>query len=275
MTSSPGAHARPGLIAGYIAGDTLPADTAWALEAHLETCARCRQRVAEEVAAHTPAVDALLDRVWAGVDAAATDSPAPVPSPLLRRLRTWAPPSQLPWLLMSLLVTLAAVGIDLISQSGRVPSVVLLVSPVVPLLGVAAAWTRRLDPMGELTVATPRAGLQLVLRRTIAVLVVMLPVLALAGWISGVWLAMCLVPCLAFTAGALALGTVFGVGRAALSLGALWVLAVIVPSLLTAQPSVLLTPASLPAWGLAVAVAAAVLAVRARAFTSLPGTGLV
>jgi hypothetical protein len=113
-----------------------------------------------------------------------------------------------------------------------------------------------------------------VLRRTLAVLVVMLPVLALAGWITGVALAVCLVPCLAFTAGALALGTVFGVGRAALSLGALWVLAVIGPSLVTAQPSVLLTPASLPAWGLAAAMAVAVLTVRARAFTSLPGTGL-
>ncbi|TFV29984.1 hypothetical protein E4K10_46945 [Streptomyces sp. T1317-0309] len=57
---------------------------------------------------------------------------------------------------------------------------------------VAASWTQKLDPMGELTVSTSRAGLQLVLRRTAVVLAVLIPVLAVAGGVSGVSPAMCL-----------------------------------------------------------------------------------
>ncbi|WP_241266876.1 zf-HC2 domain-containing protein [Streptomyces scabichelini] len=275
MTGTTGPHVQRDLITAYAAGDaTLPADTEWALEAHLENCALCRRRVAEAVTTHAPTVNTLLDQVWAEVDAAAVDPPAPVRSPLLRGVRRWAPPSQLPWLLMSVLMVLAALGIDLLVQGGTAPSLVLLVSPVVPLLGVAAAWTQRLDPMGELTVTTPRAGLQLVLRRTALVLVVVIPVLAMAGGVVGVSLALCLLPCLAFTVGTLALGTVIGVRRAAALLSTAWVLAAILPSLFTAQLSVLLAPQSLPLWGLAVTVAALAITVRARAFMTLPGAEL-
>lgn len=266
-------HADVELITAYVTGDAaLPADAEWALEAHLEQCAVCRQQVADAVSAHAPAVSILLDDVWVGV-AAATDNPADRPAPvrsrLLRALRRWAPASQLMWLLLSVLVTLAALGLDLLDDFGRTPSLVLLVAPIAPLLPVAAAWAGPLDPMSELTMATPRAGLALVLRRTAAVLVVVIPVLAAAGGLAGVSLAVCLLPGLAFTLGALALGTVLGVDRAAALLGLLWVVAVIAPSLATARLSVVLSPESLPAWVLGGVVAAAVVAVRARAFTTL------
>ncbi|MBR8641013.1 zf-HC2 domain-containing protein [Streptomyces tuirus] len=275
MTGNPGPHAGPDLISAYVAGDaSLPPDTQWALEAHLENCAPCRRHVAEAVTAHAPAVHSLLDRVWTEVDATALDRPAPVRSPLLRAVRRWAPPSQAPWLLMSVLVALSALGIDLLARGTAAPSLVLLLSPVVPLLGVAASWTRRLDPMGELTATTPRAGLRLVLRRTAVVLTVVIPVLAAAGGAVGVSPALCLLPCLALTVGTLALGSVTGVRRAAATLGSVWVLAAIVPSLLTSRPSVLLAPQSLPVWGLALVVAALATTVRARAFTTLPGTEL-
>lgn len=274
MTGISGRHAERDLIAAYVAGDTIPSDVEWGLDAHLENCATCRKLVADTVVTYAPEVDALLTTVWAQVSAAAVGAPAPVRSRLLRALRTWAPPSQLLWLLLGVLMALAALGLDMLDENGRTPSLVLLVAPVAPLLGVAAAWTRDLDPMGELTVSSPRAGLQLVLRRTAAVLVVMIPVLAVAGAITNVSLAVCLLPCLAFTAGALALGTVIGVGRASVVLGVLWVLAVILPSVFTARLSVVLAPASLPVWALAVAVAAVVTAVRARMFTTLPTTNL-
>ena len=61
------------------------------------------------------------------------------------------------------------------------PSLLLLLAPVAPLLGVAAAWARGTDPAYELVAATPRAGLYLVLRRTLAVLVVVIPALTVAG----------------------------------------------------------------------------------------------
>ncbi|MBA2811095.1 zf-HC2 domain-containing protein [Streptomyces sp. KM273126] len=275
MTGTTGPHAARDLITAYVTGDTtLSADTEWALEAHLENCGRCRRHVAEAVTTHTPAVNTLLDDVWVEVDATALDRPAPVRSPLLHKVRRWAPPSQLPWLLMSVLVILSALGIDMLARGKTVPSLVLLLSPVVPLLGVAAAWTQRLDPMSELTVTTPRAGLRLVLRRTAVVLGAVIPVLAVAGGVVGVSPALCLLPCLAFTVGTLALGTVTGVRRAAELLGTAWVFVAIIPSLFTARLSVLLAPQSLPVWALALTVSALAITVRARAFTTLPGTEL-
>jgi hypothetical protein len=214
-----------------------------------------------------PEVPALLDQVWSSVDAAAAvGRPAPVGSRFVRVLRQWAPPAQRPWLVMSALVLLAAFLIDLVSRSTHAVPLVVLLAPVTPLFGVAAAWSRTLDPMGELTSASPRAGLELVLRRTLAVLVVVIPLVALTGGVDGVSLAVCLLPCLACTAVALALGTVLGVRRAAMLLGVGWVGVSVVPALVTSSVPTQLTLASLPWWGLAVVLATAVVLVRGRAF---------
>jgi hypothetical protein len=273
MSGTTGGHASRELITAYVVGDSsLPADRVWGLEAHLENCPRCRRVVAETTTARLPAVDAVLDGLWTTLAATAVERPAPTHSGLVRRARTWAPPSQRPWLLMGVLVVAAAIGLDLLAVPGRLPSLVLLLAPVVPLAGVAAAWSGRLDPMGELTATTPRAGVQLVLRRTAAVLAVLIPALAAAGGITGVSLALCLLPCLAFTVGALALGTLLGVHRAAAVLGVLWTVAVVLPSLLTNHLPLLLAPASVPGWALAVTAAALVTALRARVFTTGPST---
>ena len=125
----------------------------------------------------------------------------------------------------------------------------LLVAPVAPLLGVAAVWSAGLDPAHELVVASPRAGLYLVLRRTLAVLVVVIPALTVAGWLAGASPARWLLPCLAFTAGALALGELIGLRRAAAALALAWTAGVITPSVLTARTPVVLEPASLPVLG--------------------------
>ena len=170
---------------------------------------------------------------------------------------------------MTVLVVLAAVGLDLADGAGRYPSLVLLLAPVAPLLGVAAAWSRGLDPAHELVTAGPRAGLDLVLRRTVAVLAVVIPALAVAGWLVGASPARWLLPCLAFTVGALALGEVVGLHRAASGLALAWAVVVVGPSLLLAWPPVLLAPASLPGWAAATAVAAVVLVVRRHAYTGL------
>jgi hypothetical protein len=167
---------------------------------------------------------------------------------------------------MSALVVLAAFVIDVLSRSGHAVPLVVLIAPVTPLFGVAAAWSRTLDPMGELTSASPRAGLELVLRRTLAVLVVVIPLVALTGGVDRVSLAVCLVPCLAFTAGALALGTVLGVRRAAMLLGVGWVGFSVVPALVTTSLPTQLTLASLPWWGLAVVLATAIVLVRGPKF---------
>lgn len=272
-------HLPPELLEGYVAGAAgLRADVVWAVEVHLEACAGCRARLGEVVARRSPATTLLLERVRGGLAAALDRGPrmparrAWLPPRLTGWARRWATPALLPRLAMTVLVVLAAVGLDLAdaAATGRYPSLVLLLAPAVPLLGVAAAWSRGLDPAHELVVASPRAGLDLVLRRTVAVLAVAIPALALAGWLVGASPARWLLPCLALTAGALALGEAVGLHRAATGLALAWAAVVVAPSLATARPPALLAAATLPGWAVATVVVAIVVLVRRGAYTGLP-----
>jgi hypothetical protein len=255
-------HVSAELMSRYAAGPGLGDDVVWAVETHLESCAGCRGLLR---AAIGPGTASLLERVRANLDLEVR--PAAHRSRLVAR---WVAPALVLRLGMTLLLVLVAVGLDRIAANGRLPSLVLLVAPVAPLLGVAAAWSRGLDPAYELVVASPRAGLYLVLRRTLAVLVLVLPVLTVAGWLVGTSPARWLLPCLAFTAGALALGELVGLHRAATGLAGMWTLAVIAPSLLTASAPVVLSPAGLPGWLGLTAVITVVLVLRRDAYTGLP-----
>lgn len=249
------------------------ADAVWAIEAHLERCAPCRERLGEAVALRGPETMSLLASVRANLAAEIPHSPRmPVrrfPWLLPSRVARWAPPGLWVRLLMTVLVLAAALGLDLAGGTRVLPSLVLLVAPVAPLLGVAAVWSGGLDPAHELVVASPRAGLYMVLRRTLAVLVVVIPVLAVAGWLTGASPARWLLPCLAFTAGALALGELIGLHRAAGVLGLAWTAGVIAPSLLTTRIPLVLDPALVPYWGGLTAVIAVVLMLRRNAYMSL------
>lgn len=250
-------HASPGLLRGYATGDpTLRADAVWAVEVHLETCADCRAGLAAEVGP-----DPLLDQVWAGLDL----DHEPAPAPRRRRwLVTWATPAMVPWLAATALVTVVAFLADLIGPTNV--SLALLFAPITPVAGVAAAWARGLDPAHEIVAATPRAGLYLILRRTLAVLVVLIPLLALTTWTSPVrWL----LPCLVFTVATLALGGFVGVRRAAIGLLAGWSAFVVAPSLLTARPPAVLEPTALVGWAAALLACAAVLRLRADVYMRL------
>jgi hypothetical protein len=267
-------HVPSGLLERYVAGAAgLGADVEWAVEVHLEGCAGCRDRLAEAVARGSPATTLLLERVRGGLVAEVARSPR-MPARrrwLPGRLSRWATPALPPRLGMTVLVVLAAVGLDLAdaAATGRYPSLVLLLAPVAPLLGVAAAWSRGLDPAHELVVASPRAGLELVLRRTVVILAVVIPALGVAGWLVGTSPARWLLPCLAFTVGALALGEVVGLHRAATGLALGWAAVAVAPSLATARPPVLLAAATLPGWAAATVVVAIVLVVRRGAYTGL------
>jgi hypothetical protein len=263
-------HVPVELLRRYAAGemDDGP-DVWWAIEVHLESCAACRGRLGEVI---PQATGVLLARVRANL---AEEVGRSAQMPVRRRwpwLSRWATPVLLPRLAMTVLAVLAAVGLDLADQEGRYPSLVLLLAPVAPLAGVAAAWSRGLDPVYELVVASPRAGLELVLRRAAGVLAAVIPALAAAGWLVGESPARWLLPCLAFTVGALALGEVVGLHRAAAGLAVGWAAAVAGPSLVLAQAPVLLAPASLPGWAVVTAVVGIVLVVRRRAYTEL-GSG--
>ncbi|MFD7086285.1 zf-HC2 domain-containing protein [Streptomyces sp. NPDC059896] len=257
-------------------GAGLAHDEVWALEAHLESCARCRARLAAATRDTTPAVTALVDGVWAELT---PRLPASAPMPRRRRwarpLSAWASPVMVPWLFMTVLVTLIAVILDSLndlsdlSGQGQGVSFVLLLAPVLPVLGVAASWARGLDPAYELIAGTPRAGLQLVLRRTTSVLVVVISALLVAGWVTGAGVAQWLLPCLAFTTGALALGGLIGVTRAAIGLVAVWAAVIVAPTVAVSRTPAALHADALPVWGAVCALGLAVVIARRGAYTLL------
>lgn len=254
-------HASTRQLRDYAAGDpALPADEVWAIEVHLESCAQCRASLAGEATDVVP----LVEQVWTQLEPDTT--PAPAPAPTGRRwLITWATPAMAPWLAMTIAVTVIALAVDRLAGSSY-PSFALLLAPIAPVAGVAAAWAKGLDPAHELVAATPKAGLYLVLRRTLAVLVVIIPLLTVATWTSPVrWL----LPCLAFTVATLALGGFVGVRPAAVGLVSAWTLFVVGPSLITDTSPGVLEPAAFWLWVAVFVVCAVVIRVRSTVYTRL------
>ena len=257
-------HISTAVLARYATGgDGLDDATVWSIEVHLETCAPCRDGMTGGLGDDS---QAMLDRVFAGIDSgiAAGPPPARQSRPWSAARRRWMVGTLVPWLVMTVAVIACAVVMQSFWEG--VPSLVLLLAPVAPLPGVAVAWTRRTDPAWELIAATPSAGVAMLLRRTLAVLLVVIPALALASAGSGTSPALALLPCLAFTAGTIALGAVIGVARAATVLGLAWVLGVLIPSLATVSLPAFLRPGSAGAWVLATVALVGFVAVRADSF---------
>jgi hypothetical protein len=250
-------HPGEQLLRHYARGDDIPADQLWAVESHLESCAPCRGRLAPEP---------IAELVWADLAPVLDRTPQMPPArSWLRRVSHWVSPVAGPWLAMILLVTAAAVALD---QAGSVArgqiSLVLLVAPVLPVLGVAASWGRAMDPAYELVAATPRAGLPLVFRRTVAVLAVVVPGLLVASLLTGASLTQWMLPCLAFTTCTLALGGLIGITRAAITLIAGWAAGIVLPTIALSRTSVALDVAATPVWAAVLAVGLMVIAVRFR-----------
>ncbi|MFI9641191.1 hypothetical protein ACIG87_14195 [Micromonospora sp. NPDC051925] len=253
-------HPNVALLTRYAGGDPgLDEATVWSVEVHLEACPDCRARLAGSTPDDTRA---LLDRVAVEMDRSIATGPAPVP---VRRFgaavhRRWFIRALLPWLTM----TVAVLGCAFLLEGlwPGLPSLVLLLAPVAPLPGVAVAWSRRVDPAWELIAGTPAAGLTMLLRRTAAVLAVVIPVLAVGSAGTQLSVALLLLPCLACTAATIALGGRLGVRRAAAGVAVVWAAAVVLPSMVTAQLSAVLRPDSVPVWALATAVLVAFTATR-------------
>jgi hypothetical protein len=266
----PSDHVATSRLERYATGGAgLGADSLWAVEAHLERCAPCRERLGEAVARCSPETMSLLALVQANLATEVARSPRMPARRSPRWLSRWTPPGFWSRLAMTMLVLGAALGLDLVDGTRLLPSLVLLVAPVAPLLGVAAVWSAGVDAAHEVVLASPRAGLYLVLRRTLAVLVVVIPALTVAGWLAGASPVRWLLPCLAFTSAALALGELIGLRRAAGALALVWTAGVIAPSVLTARTPLLLEPASLPYWAGLITVIAIALVLRRHAYTGL------
>lgn len=259
-------HPSPAVIARYADREaSLDEVTVWSVEAHLENCAGCRARVA---AAPAGDAQALLARVAAEVDRGIAAGPAPDRRPRWSAARhRWLVWHLVPWLTMT--VTVLGCAVVLQALAPHLPSLVSLLAPVAPLPGVAIAWSRRHDPAWELIASAPAAGLAMLLRRTAAVLVVIVPALTLASARAGAPLALTLLPCLTFTVGTIALGTFVGVRRAAIGLGVAWVFAVVVPAFVTARLPAVLQPGRSLVWALLTVTLAGLVALRTTSFRRL------
>ncbi|MFE6492188.1 zf-HC2 domain-containing protein [Streptomyces sp. NPDC057747] len=297
-------------LAGRYAAGSVPETDAWSVEKHVEACGGCAARLSSAVRAR-PEAGAALDAVRAGVLAAvvaegvseeevSAEGASPrEPARGVRRRSPgaatragrllWAagPALRGPWLLALVLVAVGAVALAYGAGAGAgeaVRPLLLVVAPVLPLAGVALSYGRHADPMHEITAATPSGGVRLLLTRTAAVLAVSIPALTLAGAAlpasagrpgAAAWL----LPGLAMTLAALALGSYVGCRTSATSVAVAWAAAVVLPAFAASPPASVAAaasaaryfagPAAQAGWAAGALVCAALLAVRRRSFDHL------
>lgn len=255
-------HIDDDLLARYAGiSESLPDAAVWGVEVHLDSCSGCRSRLGEVI---HPGTATMVARVGGELTGSL---PAVVPYRRFGVVRRWSTWSLLPRLMVSVGALVAALLLEVVNP--HYPSPVLLIAPVVPLFGVAAACSRRDDPAWELVAASPRGGALMVLRRTVTVLTALLPVLAVVGWAVGTSVALWLLPCLTVTSATIALGSLLGVRRAAGVVAAAWVAVVTAPAMLTHQLPDVLDADKAPVWAMTGLVLAALAWTRADAFQRL------
>lgn len=173
MTTGPREwHAGEQELAAYESG-TIHRALATSIEAHLISCARCRAALASR----TPR--SAVDQAWARL---ADDVDRPSTS-LLGRLTGghWFARSVIatPALVQAALAAAVLVGlVPLVASlvAGEAGIVALLaLAPLAPMAAVALAFHHGVDPAGEISLATPSAGLRLVTLRALLVSAVALP----------------------------------------------------------------------------------------------------
>jgi hypothetical protein len=219
-------HAPPEILRTFaVEPEALDGTTASSVELHLLHCEPCRAVVAASVEP---------DLVAASWDAVADVMDRPRPrgvERLLERLGLDASAARLIAATRSLQVSAlgalvaVAVGAVLFSRLADDPGPYLVFAPILPLAAVGAAFATGAEPAGEVAVVAPVAGVALVLRRSVAVLVASLAVVGAGsvalpslGFAALAWV----LPALALTTGALALSTWVRVETAFASLVAAW-----------------------------------------------------
>jgi len=286
---APGAGAGPhppgNLLADYAAG-TADGAAAWSVEAHLAACANCRS----ELSAHVDAGRLARNRAVLLARAAIPDGGRAgrllrrcgAPDHLLRLLAA-TPSLRLSWLLSVAGVLAGVAGEAALARYGflgpRVATAAggrdwpallpfLLVTPLLVVAGVAAAFQPRLDPAWRLAAAAPFSAFTLLLVRALCAVgtaLILAAGAALAvpgpGWLP----AALLVPSLALCAFALAAATVVGPVSAAAGSGVLWIGPVLILSLRHPALTAVQWPAQ-AAWAVVLAAAIAVLFLRRDRF---------
>ncbi|RST21990.1 hypothetical protein EF908_18985 [Streptomyces sp. WAC04770] len=181
-------------------------------------------------------------------------------------------------------VVLGALGLSYGAGLGAsVRPLLLVTAPVLPLAGVALSYGRHADPLYEVVTSTPSGGLRLLLVRAAAVLGVSVPALTLAGAAlppaaGGPGAAAWLLPGLALTLAALALGSFVGSRRGAAAVGGAWALFVVAPATVGGPAGAALMAGAAPyfsgpavqsGWAAGALACALLLAARRRSFDHL------
>ena len=227
MTSDMTWHADASTLQRYQAHLLSPASTA-SIEAHLMSCASCRTELA------TLAEPGRHARNWGAISQHIDRPSLTLIERVLgrtgigehrARLVVSTPALRLQWIVAICAVLTMVVLVHEAGGGSRGSFFVFLVlAPVLPLAGVAAAFNGRGDPARELISATPHSAFELVLVRTLAVVgvtSVLTTVAALAfsvEWVAATWL----LPALALSAATLALATWIPAEWAAGGLASAW-----------------------------------------------------
>lgn len=264
-------HADEVLLSRYVRGE-IDQVTAMSLEAHLTKCATCRSRLPEFIDA------TRLQRGWEVV-LGAVDAPrrGPLESLLVRmgvadgtaRLVAATPSLRVSWLAaVTVALGFAVVAAHQVT-SAKGLLMFLVVAPLLPLAGVAAAYGPGVDPMHEIGVAAPLSSSRLLLLRAAAVLTATVALAGLAGlmlpgphWTAVAWL----LPALGLVLGSLALSTMIEPLRAAAVVGVAWVVAVVVVTVPAANKLVLFSAGGQIVFALLAAGAGLAIARRREAF---------
>ena len=233
-----GWHVDDEVLARYARGQ-VALSTSASVEAHLLACERCRALLA-------PAVELdRLEQLWDDV-VDRVDAPRPgVVERLLRlariseetaRLLAAIPTLRASWLL-ALAVTLGFAAVASNSDE-RGTLIFLTVAPMLPVVGVAAAFHRSLDPTYEVGLAAPYSQFRLLLLRSVSVNAVTCVASLAVGLLlpdREVTAAAWLLPALALTSLTLVLARRFDVAYAAAGVGVAWIVAVSVSHLNVGQ----------------------------------------
>lgn len=277
-------QANPDLLARYAAGE-LHGPAAWSIETHLPTCAACRGEIgshldAERLSRNRQAVLTALAMPAPGI-AERVLARVGVPAHLARLLMV-TPSLRRSWLAGVTLVLAVALGASYLAAPLSAPRggpvalglaagpamrlvPFLVLVPLLPLAGVAAAFSRRLDPTHDLAAAAPLSGVQVFFVRSAAVLVASLaPALVLAVGLPGPgWLPVALLlPALAVSALSLAASTAVDPATAAIGVGAGWVMLSAALGVASRSPAVAFGPTGQVLSGVVVLAALGVLAAR-------------
>ena len=232
-------HADDQLLDRYAAGTVDPARAA-SLEAHLMACAICRAGLA------TTVDQDRLGSSWAVLDAALDAPRAGLAERALcrlgmrddrARLLAATPALRLSWLAGIGVALAFAVSAAHGGRGERGLLAFLLVAPLLPVVGVAAAFSRGMDPTAELAASTPLSAFRLLLLRSTAVLgasVVLAGGAALALPDSGLLLAGWLLPAFGLSVASLALATFVAPIAAAGGVALAWATAVLASEALAA-----------------------------------------